>query len=174
MIVVSDTTPLNYLVLTGYGEILPRIFGRIYVPPSVMGELRAGATPAAVRTWAADPPEWLRIEPVADTFEKSLERLQAGERDALLLYQALSADLLLMDERAGRIEAARRRMALTGTLGVLRIGGRRGFLDIEEAVARLRPTSFHVSPNLLETFLEEERYWRSAQPERDAPTPEAD
>lgn len=30
MIVVSDTSPLNYLVLTGLDHLLPALFGRIY------------------------------------------------------------------------------------------------------------------------------------------------
>jgi predicted nucleic acid-binding protein len=156
MMVVSNTTPLNYLVLIGYSEILPQLFGQIYAPQAVMRELRAEATPLSVREWALHPPEWLRIASVIDAAEESLKRLQAGEREALLLYQTLEADLLLMDERLGRMEATRRQIAITGTLGILKIGSRQGTLDIEEAVERLRSTSFHVSPRLLETLLEAE------------------
>jgi predicted nucleic acid-binding protein len=59
MIVVSNTTPLNYLVLIGYSEILPQLFGRIFAPQAVMRELRAEATPQPVQTWALHPPEWM-------------------------------------------------------------------------------------------------------------------
>jgi predicted nucleic acid-binding protein len=98
---------------------------------------------------------------VTDSIEESLERLQAGEREALLLCQTLKADLFLMDERLGRIEAARKRIGLRGTLGIMRTASRQGMIDIEEALERLRSTSFHASPRLMEGFLEEERQWRS-------------
>ena len=59
MIVVSDTSPLNYLVLIGHVEILPTLFGRVLVPPAVMAELQQSGTPEPVRRWAGMPPGWL-------------------------------------------------------------------------------------------------------------------
>ena len=35
MIVVADTTPLNYLVLIDQVDLLPRLFGGILIPPAV-------------------------------------------------------------------------------------------------------------------------------------------
>jgi hypothetical protein len=32
MIVVSDTTPLNYLILIEAAQVLPALFGRVYPP----------------------------------------------------------------------------------------------------------------------------------------------
>jgi predicted nucleic acid-binding protein len=40
MIVVSDTTPLNYLILVDAIEVLPAIFGSVYAPPQVIAELK--------------------------------------------------------------------------------------------------------------------------------------
>ncbi len=40
MIVVADTSPINYLVLIGHIEILPHFYGRILVPPAVWEELQ--------------------------------------------------------------------------------------------------------------------------------------
>ena len=45
MIVVSDTSPLNYLVLIGAIDVLPQLFGEVYVPPRVMQELQRSRTP---------------------------------------------------------------------------------------------------------------------------------
>ena len=33
-LVVSDTTPLNYLILIGHIDVLPRLFGKLLVPPA--------------------------------------------------------------------------------------------------------------------------------------------
>ena len=34
MIVVSDTSPLNYLILIGHEDVLPILFGEIVAPPA--------------------------------------------------------------------------------------------------------------------------------------------
>lgn len=39
MIVVSDTSPLNYLVLLDVVSVLPKLFGEVVVPPAVLTEL---------------------------------------------------------------------------------------------------------------------------------------
>ena len=39
MLVVSDTTPLNYLVLIEVVQVLPELFGSILVPAQVIKEL---------------------------------------------------------------------------------------------------------------------------------------
>jgi hypothetical protein len=49
MIVVSDTTPLNYLILTETDHALPAIFGRVYVPSAVLIELSHPRSPEVVR-----------------------------------------------------------------------------------------------------------------------------
>lgn len=47
MIVVSDTTPLRYLAVLGYLELLPRLFGSVYCPDAVMRECRHPRAPSA-------------------------------------------------------------------------------------------------------------------------------
>ena len=56
MIVVCDTSPLNYLVLIQHAEVLPSLFGRVIAPPAVMAELQHPGAPTIVRAWAAAPP----------------------------------------------------------------------------------------------------------------------
>lgn len=50
MIVVADTTPLNYLILIGEVDILMRLYGRVPVPESVRSELLHARTPTLVRS----------------------------------------------------------------------------------------------------------------------------
>ncbi len=49
MIVVSDTSPLNYLVLVDAVYVLPEPYGEVIVPPAVREELHHPRTPDAVR-----------------------------------------------------------------------------------------------------------------------------
>ena len=41
MTVVSDTSPLNYLVLVGSLELLKALFGTVAVPAAVLSELQS-------------------------------------------------------------------------------------------------------------------------------------
>ena len=49
MIVVADTTPLNYLILIESVDVLPELYGEISVPMAVMRELGAREAPLVVR-----------------------------------------------------------------------------------------------------------------------------
>jgi predicted nucleic acid-binding protein len=71
--------------------------------------------------------------------------LDAGERDAILLALELKADELIIDDMDGRREAERRKLHVVGTLGVLKLAAKHGMLDLEDALARLRTTNFHVA-----------------------------
>ena len=57
-----------------------------------------------------------------------LSRLDLGERAAIALAETMHADPLLIDEAAGRAEAKRRYLRVTGTLGVLRSGAEQGLV----------------------------------------------
>lgn len=49
MIVVSDTSPLNYLVLIGADDVLPALFGQVLAPPAVLDEMQHAKAPAQVQ-----------------------------------------------------------------------------------------------------------------------------
>jgi predicted nucleic acid-binding protein len=95
-IVISDTSPINYLVLIGKQDILPTLFDRIIVPQSVVRELSAAAAPHSVRRWIAAPPSWLEIREPVKSLGPELFLLGEGERDAIQLAEELKADLLVM------------------------------------------------------------------------------
>jgi predicted nucleic acid-binding protein len=155
MIVIADTSPINYLVLIDHIEVLPRLYGRVLIPPAVCEELQRARTPEVVRRWVADPPGWLEIVAPKQAPDSELIKadLDAGERDALLLAHELAADELIIDDMDGRREARRRGLPFIGTLGVLRLAGDRGLLDFKQAIAELRNTSFYIEPRLLDRLI---------------------
>ncbi len=59
MIVVADTSPLNYLVLIGAAGVLEPLYTRVAVPEAVLIELKQPQAPAKVRAWIENPPAWL-------------------------------------------------------------------------------------------------------------------
>jgi predicted nucleic acid-binding protein len=148
MIVVADTSPINYLVLIGAVDVLQPLYGRVLVPQTVAAELLDPDTPAAVRVWIAQPPAWCEIRP-DPPFDPTLQLLDAGERAAITLALVVHADRLLIDERDGRDEAERRRLRVTGTLGVLADAHLASLLDFDTALAQLRHTNFYATADLV-------------------------
>jgi predicted nucleic acid-binding protein len=53
MIVVADTSPLNYLALVGEVDVLPKLFTHIVIPEGVAAELRHPKMPVSVQNWIA-------------------------------------------------------------------------------------------------------------------------
>ncbi len=129
MRVVADSGLLRYLVLTAAIELLPRLFGRVLIPEIVAVELSRPSTPPAVRNWLATSPDWLERHPTPPETGTFPPRLGAGERAAIGLAQAVSATLLLIDDRAGIVAARVQGLEATGTLGVLVRGAQLGLID---------------------------------------------
>ena len=117
MIVVSDTSPLNYLVLIDLQHILPELFERILIPEAVRQELQSAAAPDAIKRFLATAPDWLATHRVVE-MDPGLRQLDPGEREAIALALSVSAGLLLVDEKRGREAARERGLAVAGTLSM--------------------------------------------------------
>jgi predicted nucleic acid-binding protein len=61
MLVVADTSLINYLVLLEHTALLPRLYTRVALPPAVIRELLDAEAPEAVHSWAADLPPWCEM-----------------------------------------------------------------------------------------------------------------
>jgi predicted nucleic acid-binding protein len=152
MIVVADSGPLHYLILLDHADLLRRFYGQVMVPDAVAIELSSVSAPPAVRDWISRPPTWVTVIPVAaEQLQAISQDLDLGERSAIALAAVLKADLLLIDEAAGRAEARRRNLRVTGTLGVLRAGAEQGLVDVPDLVARLKMTTFYVDDALVKS-----------------------
>src|SRR5580704_13909076 len=120
MIVVADTSPINYLILIKEIDLLTKMYGRVVIPPAVREELLRASAPEPVRKWIAQLPAWLEVLAPASAPDASLAALDAGERDAIMHAGELGADQLIVDDRQGRQAAEKRGIPVIGTLGVLR------------------------------------------------------
>jgi len=61
MVVVADTSPLNYLVLIDGVDVLHQLYDRFCVPDAVIAELRSCDAPPRVQQWAASLPAWVEV-----------------------------------------------------------------------------------------------------------------
>ncbi|MEK6288988.1 MAG: DUF3368 domain-containing protein [Acidobacteriota bacterium] len=155
MIVISDTTPINYLVLIGRIDILKELFGHVIIPRAVWDEFHKPGTPDLVRTWADGSPAWLEVKEASSSFITSVRQLGAGEREAIALANELRADAVLMDERKGTKEARRHGLTAFGTLAILEKAAQRGLLDLADSFRELAQTNFRFPrTEILEDLLE--------------------
>jgi predicted nucleic acid-binding protein len=159
MIVVSDTSPLNYLILIGQDGVLEKLYGRVLIPQAVWRELQSGGAPVPVQEWTANLPGWVEIREVTDP--GPVLKLDPGEQEAIALAEQLKAELVLLDERRGREMARMRGLAVIGTLGVLEAAAEQGSLDLRVVMEQLQKTSFRASAVVIEEMLE--RYARREQ-----------
>lgn len=150
MLVIADTSPLRYLSVTRCADLLATIFGEVWAPRAVLNEMSASSAPESVRALVENPPLWLRTqEPSEQTLATVSRDLDPGERAALALALDLDADLLLIDEAAGRREAESLGIRITGTVGVLRLAAERGLINVPLIVEELRRSGFYIHDSVI-------------------------
>ena len=118
MIVVSDTSPIVALAHVELINLLELFFGTIVVPPAVTAELASGAhwAPIDVSRYpyvqVRRPSDMRRVADLR-------ERVDVGEAEAIALAIEINAELVLIDDAAGRIVANELGLSIIGTIGVL-------------------------------------------------------
>lgn len=107
-VIVADTSPLNDLVLIGQVDLLAQLYGEVLIPDIVVSELCDPDAPLVVASWAASLPSWINVRATPMSSEQ-VERLDAGERAAILLAEVQTSPVLpLMDDADGRAGASPR------------------------------------------------------------------
>lgn len=152
MIIVADTSPLNYLVLIREIELLPGLFGQVIIPQAVWAELHAPGTPEVVRDWVDSAPSWLEIR-TASFIDPGI-KLGVGEVEAICLANELQADQLLVDDRKARKIALARGLMVAGTLNILEAAALREMVDLPNAIRGLQQTNFRAPADLVRMLLD--------------------
>jgi predicted nucleic acid-binding protein len=152
MLAIADTSPLCYLQLLGRMDILPRLFTRVMTTQTVISELRDARSPERVRQIGAMPPAWLEISEVQERVDPEFSELDPGEASALQLSLEFADAVVLLDERSAREAAAKRRIKVMGTIGLLRVASNEKLLDLQQCISDLRRTNFRLSPGLWKTL----------------------
>ena len=143
--VVSNTSPLINLVGVGLLELLPQLYGTIWIPEAVREEYITGAR-------ASDPDldrlEWLTVSSVS-VDPNLLDTLDDGEAAAIALAVATNARAFLIDDRSGRRVARSLSLPVIGTLGVLLAAKQQALIPaIGPVIEQMRAQGRHISANL--------------------------
>ncbi len=157
MKVVSDSGPLIHLSRINKIEILRQFFGEIYIPSSVYHELTLTeeVLPGCreIETY-----KWIKKKEIHDHTAKALlmEYLDAGESEAILLAKEVDADLLLIDDLAGRRGAITQNIPVMGTLGVLDRAYKEGKIsDLKDVIDELRDKGFWMDDDLYKMLVKD-------------------
>jgi predicted nucleic acid-binding protein len=153
-VVVSDTTPLHYLILIGQDSVLKTLYGQVIVPPAVLQELGHPAAPPAISAWAKTPPVWLTVQSPTE-IPARFDNLDFGERQALALAKEIQAELVLLDDKVARRFAESEAMKVKGTLGIVADAAKAGLLNFRVTVEALQRTTMHLEPQLAERIIAE-------------------
>ena len=148
MIVVADTSPINYLILIEEIAVLRKLYSHVVIPHSVHAELVRPSAPDPVRKFMESPPAWMELRTPSETLDSPLAKLDIGEREAIALAVELRASRLLIDDLEGRRLAEQRGLRVTGTIGVLREAAAEGLVDLTSVVVKLQKTNFYLSPEI--------------------------
>ncbi|MBR1686321.1 MAG: DUF3368 domain-containing protein [Clostridia bacterium] len=161
MIVVSDSTPMITLMKAMHLDILHDLFGEIEIPEAVFEELTTNIEFKDEADLIRNS-SYIRVVRVQNAdqvaFLKRVAGLDQGESEAIIYADEIKADVLLMDETAGRTVAQNMRLPITGSVGVLIRALHAGFLapdEADEAVIRIRKSNRHISEHLLQKVLAE-------------------
>ena len=157
MLVVSNTSPLRYLIAAGLADLVANLFGTVLIPRAVERELLDPHTPPSVRDWMARRPQWIETQPVCLQPDVELtSQLHSGEAEAIQLALERRTDVILMDERRSRQLATARGLTVIGALGVLRESYRRNLIQNPLTLAaRLRSNGYRCSRALMRRFEEQ-------------------
>ncbi len=155
MIAVSNTTPLRYLIAIEQEHRLGQLSEKVFVPVAVRAELTETRTPEMVRRRVLPLPEWFEVRAAREAGEAGFPvTLHPGEREAILLAEALRSDVLLIDEQIGRTIALSRNLPLSGTLGGLERADTIGLVtDFPPILKNLKSSGFFIAEALEQELL---------------------
>lgn len=165
-LVVSDASPVHYLVLIGAVDILPKLFSKVIIPEHVISrELQSQKTPPAVRNWVANLPAWVEVR---SPLHPEPLRLHLGESHAIALALELGAPVLL-DEKEARQIAKDKGLIVIGTVGLIERAAELKLLDLRDALSALRKTNARISDALIKEALTRHSQRTALNPEKPKP-----
>lgn len=150
--IVSNSTPLIAFGRVGELELLRQIVRRVLIPEAVWQEVtEAGSRPGAEEIRNAS---WVEVRAVRVLPPELLLLLDRGEAEVIALAEEITADELLLDERAARAVAVARGLKIIGTAGLLARAKQQGIVaTVRPFLERMQVQGIRYSRRFVEEFL---------------------
>ena len=160
MIVISDTTPIISLLKANHLEVLQGLYGNVLIPKAVYRELTENPI-YSEEAKTIKVLDFLKMVPVENVKSvnvlRSVTGLDAGESEALIMYDEQNADLLLMDEHKGRRVAKQLNVRYIGTAGILMLAYDKGLIqssDVKLCLDMMLDSGIRLDEKLCNIVLE--------------------
>ena len=152
MIVVSNSTPIISLASINKIDLLEKLFGCIYIPMAVYGEIKAKENYGYYEI----KKDFFKVRDISDDACKNLllKDLDEGETETIILALEMKAKFVLIDERLAYKIAKSLDLTSIGTLAILIEAKKKGLIEklrplIEEMVDKGRWYSKNVVREVL-------------------------
>jgi predicted nucleic acid-binding protein len=156
VIAVSDASPLIALARIGRLNLLKSLFGRVLIPDAVYQEVVVSGTGLPGANEVRDA-EWIETYSGPDAVSylaAESARLGEGEAATIRLAKQLSADIAILDDAKARRVALAAGLTITGSIGILELGFRRGLVkDLRTAYVDLLRQGIRFDLGLLRESL---------------------
>lgn len=152
--IVCNTSPIFYLHKIGLLNLPEKLFGEVFIPQAVVSELdegkRLGYGAPDVREF-----NWLKVRAVEVPSEIRDIGIGDGETEAIALALKNEVKFLLLDDGEARRAALERKLPVVGTVGVLIMSVRQGFLPkLKPSLEALSSSGFRISQQIQDKALE--------------------
>ena len=122
MIIIADTSPIISLLKVNRLHLLHDLFGTVFIPEAIYNEL----TQNEKYQFEAEKiihSDFIKSKQISNKqailILQNVALLDDGESEAIVLFNKLGGQLLLIDERRGREVAEQLQIPISGTIGVL-------------------------------------------------------
>lgn len=153
MVVISDTTTITNLIHIGYLDLLEKLFSEIIIPNEVYQELIILPN----QKIQINQEKWIKIAEIQniELFNELVEHLDKGEAEAIVLAIERKADLLIIDELAGRRIAKAKKIRIIGLLGILIKSKNSGLIESLKSILDqlIVEFGFRINPKLYQQVL---------------------
>lgn len=152
-IIIADTGALISLIHTKQLDLIETIFGDFFIPNAVWKELNDYKNPDFDRVRLAE----LKSKIYNIQSKNHLDLIMDfGESEAILLYEEIQADYLLIDDKKARMIAESLGVNCIGTIGLLIRAKQAGLLSsLKPIFEKLLDSQRYFSKNFLNSILKE-------------------
>jgi uncharacterized protein len=151
MLLIADTSPIISLILLNQLSLIQLMFKEYYLPAAVWDELNSHQEIAHYKKDLKILKS--RVKKVKNQY-MTFPGIDAGETEAIILYQETKADALLIDDKKARSIAEMLEIKCFGTLSILISAKKKKYIkDLRPLFLQLLHHKRYFSRNLLNEIL---------------------